>query len=272
MQINSASCQQKHATLRKILRRYKKLAIAFSGGVDSTLLLAVAQQELKGNVLAMTAQSAVHSQYERTAAEVLARRLGAQHVLFTPELLDEPEFTANNPKRCYYCKKCLFKAMRLSAQQHGFINLAHGANCDDNHDYRPGMQAAIEMGIAAPLCEAGLTKADIRQLARQMGLPNWNRPAMACLATRIPYGIPLDRQRLATIEQAESVLREAELTQCRVRYHHHLARIEVGIQDLERMVHHSLRKRIVNELRALGFRYVCLDLEGYVSGKMNRDL
>ncbi len=259
-------------TLHGILGGYRNLAIAFSGGVDSTLLLAVARQQLGEKVVGMTAQSPVYAKFEENQAVELAARMRTRHTLFAPDLLADDAFRANGPERCYHCKKCLFGTMRMAAEKMGFTTLAHGANVDDYHDFRPGLRAAAELGVVAPLSEAGLTKTDIRQLARAMGLPNWNRPAMACLATRLPYGTPIEPVVLSKIEAAEQIVRQMGITQCRVRYHHAIARIEVGIGEIEKLMLQQNRLRIVEALQMLGFRHVCLDLEGYVPGKMNRDL
>ena len=266
------SLERKIETLHDILSGYRNLAIAFSGGVDSTLLLAVARQQLGDSVVAMTARSPVYAKFEENQAVELAGGMGTRHVLFAPDLLADDAFRANGPERCYHCKKCLFGTMRVAAEKMGFTTLAHGANVDDCHDFRPGLRAAAEMGVVAPLSEAGMTKNDIRRLAREMGLPNWNRPAMACLATRLPYGTPIEPVVLSKIEAAEQILRQMGFSQCRVRYHHAIARIEVGIEEIENLMLKKNRLRIVEDLQALGFRHVCLDLEGYVSGKMNRDL
>ena len=266
------SLENKRLALHGVLARYQKLAIAFSGGVDSTLLLAVARQQLGDDIVAMTARSPVNSTFERTQAADLARRIGVRHIEFTADLMADADFRANGPKRCYYCKRRLFSAMQRAAEKIGYTHMVHGANADDCHDYRPGSRAADEMGVAAPLSEAGLTKADIRRLARRMKLPNWNRPAMACLATRLPYGVPIEAGVLLTIEKAEKIIRELGITQCRVRVHTSIARIEVGVEEVEKILARRIRQRIVDDFRALGFRHVCLDMEGYVSGKMNRDL
>jgi uncharacterized protein len=249
-----------------------KLAVAFSGGVDSTLLVAVAKAQLGDRTAAITVQSPLHSKYETAQAIELARAIGVRHIVFKPDLMADKTIRANGPRRCYHCKKVLFSAMQREAAKIGFHQLAHGANVDDCDDYRPGMEAAEEMGVLAPLSEAGLTKDDIRRLAREMGLPNWNKPAMACLATRLPYGTPIDMGVLSKIEAAEACLRKFGIGQSRVRCHGGIARIEVGEGEIERLMVPGARGEVVEALRGLGFRYVCLDLEGYVSGKMNRDL
>ncbi|MFZ1985408.1 MAG: ATP-dependent sacrificial sulfur transferase LarE [Desulfatitalea sp.] len=263
---------QKEAKLIECLKRYATLGVAFSGGVDSTLLLAAAQRVLGQRVVALTAQSDIHPSGEREQALALARQLGVRHILFETHELDDPLFTANSPDRCYHCKKSLFSAIQREATVLGIETLAHGANLDDLSDFRPGFKAAREMGIAAPLIDAGLTKTDIRRLAQRLGLSNWDRPAMACLATRVPYGLTIDPQMLARIDKAETCLRGLGVVRCRVRHHGNLARIEADPADMVQLAEPQCRARVVTALRGLGYAYVCLDLEGYLSGKMNRDL
>jgi uncharacterized protein len=262
----------KQEELQRIISRIETLGVAFSGGVDSSLLLAVARTVLGDRVVALTAASPVHARHELDQALALARRLDVRHVIVRPDVMADANFRSNGHERCYYCKKCLFKTMQKEARTIGIETLAHGANADDILDYRPGRKAAEELGVAAPLSEAGFTKTDIRQLARSIGLPNWNRPAMACLATRLPYGTPIEAAVLRKVEAAEAAIRALGITQCRVRYHQDIARIEVGGDQMEQMLDSGHRQQIVEVLLGLGFYHVCLDLEGYVSGKMNRGL
>ncbi|MDA8141950.1 MAG: ATP-dependent sacrificial sulfur transferase LarE [Desulfobacteraceae bacterium] len=262
-----AACQQR---LAEVLRGYPGLAVAFSGGVDSSVLLAMAKEVLKDQVIALTAESEVHPTGEREAAVAIAQQLKVRHILFRSDELADPQFVSNPKDRCYHCKKRLITAMRPQSAVLGFEILAHGANLDDCSDYRPGLKAAEELGVVSPLVQAGLTKADIRALAKQLGLPNWDRPAMACLATRIPYGVSIERKVLQQIDQAETFLRRMGIDHCRVRHHGELARIEVEARQIERLSKARLRRRIVDELRSLGYAHVCIDLEGYATGKMNR--
>jgi len=262
----------KEERLERCLAQYDSLGVAFSGGVDSSLLLAMAQRVLGQRVMAFTGVSELHPSGEKEQAIEMARHLGVRHLLFDTRELADPRFTANPVERCYHCKIGLFTSMRREAETLGITTLAHGANVDDLSDFRPGFEAAKEMGIVAPLIEAGLHKADIRQLARRMGLPNWQRPAMACLASRIPYGVPIDTKLLARIDQAENALRRLGIEHCRVRHHGSLVRIEVDPAQISRLAETDLRTQLVAVLRGLGYAHVCLDLEGYVSGKMNRDL
>jgi uncharacterized protein len=263
---------RKQMQLERGLAQYASLGVAFSGGVDSTLLLAAARQVLGEKVVALTGMSPVHPSGEKAQALEMARQLGVHHICFETRELADPHFAANPPERCYHCKIGLFNAMRRQAEALGIGTLAHGANVDDLSDFRPGFKAAKEMGIVAPLIDAGLGKAEIRQLARRMGLPNWDRPAMACLASRIPYGIPIETGLLARIDQAESALHHMGIDHCRVRHHGTLARIEVDPGQVARLAAPGLRDQVVAALRAIGYSHVCLDLEGYTSGKMNRDL
>jgi uncharacterized protein len=254
------------------LRRHPNIAVALSGGIDSSLLLTVAHQVHGDRLIAMTGRSPIHPGGEKEASVVLAKQIGVRHILFDTHELDDPAFVRNGKQRCYYCKLSLFRAMRQIAREEGITVLAHGANIDDLNDFRPGFQASRELDIAAPLVDAGISKTDIREMARQMGLPNWDRPAMACLATRVAYGIPIDAGLLGRIDQAEGVMREMGITACRVRHHGHMARIEVPPSQIARLLEPQCRKAIVGRIQKLGYHHVALDLEGYVSGKMNRDL
>ncbi|MBW1859629.1 MAG: ATP-dependent sacrificial sulfur transferase LarE, partial [Deltaproteobacteria bacterium] len=194
------------------------------------------------------------------------------HIIFRSNEMDLPAFLANGPDRCYHCKKLLFQKLLEIAQERGMGRVAHAANMDDLGDYRPGLEAAREMGIMAPLVDSGLTKEEIRFLARKMGLTQWDKPAMACLATRIPYGSPVTDQKLKMIEDAEQFLIDRGFRQCRVRHHGSVARIELDDSGLASIMEADLRKEVVQRLRQIGFLHVVLDLEGYESGRMNRAL
>ncbi|RJQ70966.1 MAG: ATP-dependent sacrificial sulfur transferase LarE [Desulfobacteraceae bacterium] len=264
--------EKKHIELNHCLKKFASLGVAFSGGVDSSLLLAAARQVLGARVIAFTAHSEVHPAGEKEAAIEIARQMGVQHVLFASGEMDDPAFTANPSDRCYHCKKGLLKLMWAQADALGVQALAHGANLDDLSDFRPGFKATEEMGIAAPLIEAGLSKADVRGLAKRLGLSNWDRPAMACLATRIPYGTPIQGSALSRIDKAEAFIRRLGAIHCRVRHHGNLARIEIDPNAVELFAGPRIRGQIVSKLRELGYAHICLDLEGYASGKMNRDI
>jgi uncharacterized protein len=261
---------KKKAALEEILSGFGSLLVAFSGGVDSTLLLAMAARVLKERTVAVTFASPIHPERETGATVQMADTLGVSHRLITSKALSPPELVENTRERCYHCKKALGEKLHEIARELGIPTIAHGANLDDLDDFRPGFRAARELGLVAPLMDAGLTKADIRQLSKQMGLPTWNKPALACLATRIPYNTPLTPEALRKIDAAETAILDQGITACRVRYYGEMARIELPPEDLDRMMKKTLRKKITGRLRDIGFLHVALDLEGYTQGKMNR--
>ncbi len=266
----SVVLENKAHALNTIIGGYQSMGVAFSGGVDSTLLLAAAKKVLGDRVVAFTAVSDIHARGEKELAIDMAREMGVRHVMISTHELDDPDFVGNSVDRCYHCKRRLFLSMQEQAASLGIIVIAHGANLDDVSDVRPGFRAARELSVAAPLIDAGLNKADIRQLARQWGLSNWDRPSMACLATRVPYGTMIHLEMLRQIDRAETMLRNLGVGQCRVRHYGDMARIESDAAWIERMASPPLRRQIVEGLQALGYQHICLDLEGYLSGKMNR--
>ena len=262
--------ESKKERLVQQLRDIDSLVIAFSGGVDSSLLLAVAHETLAEGAVAATATSEIYPVKEKDEAVRFSRDRGIEHIVFHSHEASLPAFVSNGPERCYHCKKSLFQELVEIAASRGIEHVAHGANVDDLDDYRPGLRAAAEMGIMAPLSDAGLKKQDIRFLSREIGLDTWDKPAMACLATRIPYGNPITSEKLRMIEEAETFLLERGFGQCRVRHHGSVARIEVVSEELKMMRRDDLTKAIVNRFRDIGFCHISVDLEGYVSGSMNR--
>lgn len=250
------------------------VVVAYSGGVDSSYLLAASLEALGAQrVLAVTAESPTYPASEREEASQLARELGARHHFIHTTELDDPHFASNPPDRCYYCKTHLFRDLADIAQAEGLPYVIYGATKDDLGDHRPGMRAARECGARAPLLEAQLTKEDVRALSHRMGLPTWDKPAMACLASRIPYQAAITAESLARIEQGEDWLRrEIGLRQIRLRHHDTVARLEVEVPDLPLLLREETRNRIVARLKELGYTYVTVDLEGFRSGSMNQVL
>jgi uncharacterized protein len=261
--------QYKLERLRTRLRHLGSLGLAYSGGVDSTLLLDVAHEVLGEHVVALTVDSPLQSRREVAEALATARRLGVTPRVLKPPIMEVEALRHNPSDRCYACKRLIFGVMREALVPLAVAHLAHGANIDDFQDHRPGFAAAREMGILAPLVDADLSKAEIRELSRQRGLPTWNRPSMACLASRVPYGTAVTRELLARVEAAEEILRGAGFDGLRVRAHGELARIELSPDDIPRLARPEIRAGIVAGLKAAGFRYVALDLEGYVTGSLN---
>jgi uncharacterized protein len=248
------------------------LLVAFSGGADSAYLAWAAHQALGERALAVTALSPSFSAYDREQAEAFARHVGLRHELIATREFENPRYVANNADRCYHCKTELFVELEKLAAARNVAALAYGVNADDMHDFRPGHRAAREHQVLAPLLEAGLTKAEIRELSQQEGLPTWDRPASACLSSRLPYGTPVTLQNLSQVERGEAILRALEFRQFRVRHHGEMARIEIAPEELPRALDARMAQVLAERFKLLGFTYVTLDLEGYRQGSLNAAL
>jgi uncharacterized protein len=267
------STTDKMASLLSTLETMNRVLVAFSGGVDSTFLLHTAAETMGEGVLAVTAVSPALSRADREDARRIARRLGVRHLTVDADDIADPMFAANPPDRCYWCKKRRYTQLRDLARREGIVHVLDGENAEDHRDYRPGIRARQELGIRSPLSESGLTKSEIRRLSAEAGLETHGKPSSACLASRIPYGERITAEKLKRVDAAEEVMRGLGFSgRLRVRSHGELARLEVEPSDLERAATDPVRGRIHGRLRALGFRYVALDLEGYTTGSLNRDL
>ena len=259
--------QEKEHRVVALLKGYGGAAIAYSGGTDSALLTLLAKEALGDKHLAVTAASQTYTGAELQQAKDIAKRFGFNHLVVTTNELDDPQFTANPVDRCYHCKNHLLKIVHAVALQKGFKTILDGTNADDSRDFRPGRKAALEWGVNSPLAEAGLTKAEIRRIAKRKGLPNWNKPANACLASRVPYGTAINLDVLSRIEQAERALFKMGFKHYRVRHHGDIARIELPPDDLLQAV--KQRTQIIKQIKSVGYKFVTLDLAGYQMGCFN---
>ncbi len=255
--------------LREILKNYQSVVVAYSGGVDSTFLLKVAGDVLGDRVMAVTVSSGLMPPAERDKAAGFAREMGVDHQIIRMEEMEVEGIRENCPRRCYYCKRHIFSLIRNSTAGLGYQEVVDASNMDDLRDYRPGMDALRELGIKNPLIEAGINKADIVELSRQLAIPGRDRPADACLASRIPYGEEVTPRKLRQVEEGERILHRYGFRKCRLRHHGDIARIEIDPSHLDRLTDESLRGEIAGGIRELGFAYVTLDLQGYRTGSLN---
>ena len=267
-----SALHNKYRLLQDLLRSYGNVAIAYSGGVDSSLLSYVALEALGDNAVSLTADAPVVPRSEFADSQAFCKRYGIRQVICHPNPIMMEEVRFNAPNRCYVCMKVLFSSLYEEAAKLGVETIADGSNLDDLGDYRPGLKALEELQVNSPLREAGFTKADIRALSRELGLPTWSKQSNACLATRFPYGTEITAQKLSLVDKAESALSGMGFTQLRVRVHNDIARIEVPAVQIETLLRDENRTSIVDALKELGFAYVTLDLAGYRTGSMDEKL
>ncbi|KXZ40492.1 uncharacterized protein SAMN05661008_00810 [Alkalithermobacter thermoalcaliphilus JW-YL-7 = DSM 7308] len=262
----------KYEKLKEIIKELKSVAVAFSGGVDSTFLIKVCKDVLGDNVIAVTATSSTYPEREFKESINLSKQIGVEQIVIESEETEIEGFRKNPPNRCYFCKHELFTKIRKVADEKGIENILDGSNADDLKDFRPGSKAARELNVISPLKEASLTKEDIRQLSKQLNLPTWNKPAFACLSSRFPYGEEITKEKLSMLDKGENYLRDLGFKQFRIRHHGQIARIEVSPEERVKLFDINLLDDINKKLKQLGFLYVTMDLEGYRTGSMNEVL
>lgn len=263
---------EKYEALKAYFRDMGSAAVAFSGGVDSTFLLNAAHEALGEYAVGITAASCIIPSQELKDAEEFCRKWGIRHMVLNNDPLKIEGFAENPPDRCYICKKSIFKEMIRVASENGFGQVVEGSNLDDDGDYRPGMKAIKELGVKSPLKEIGFTKAGIRKVSEWLHLPTWNKPSLACLASRVPYGDVITKEKLEMVEKAEQILHDKGFSQLRVRLHGELARIELMPEEFSVFMKDEMRLAVTAELKALGFTYVTLDTYGYRTGSLNEHL
>ncbi|MCZ6789062.1 MAG: ATP-dependent sacrificial sulfur transferase LarE [Chloroflexi bacterium] len=263
---------QKLQQLGDLLTDMRSVVVAYSGGVDSAFLAAMAHQSLGDQCIAVTASSPSLPPGELEKASDLAKRLGLRHRVIETREVEEPDYAANGPRRCYFCKSHLYRHFQALAKEEGYVHVVDGATLDDNEDFRPGAAAAREWGVRSPLVEVGFTKEEIREHSREMGLPTWDKPAQACLASRVPYGTPVTVEVLGQIGKAERYLHEIGVRQLRVRHHGTTARIELAPEEMPLLIEPAVRQKVVERFKGLGYLYVTVDLEAYQAGSLNREL
>jgi len=266
------SLNDKFSTLKRILGSCKSVLVAFSGGVDSAFLAKAAYDVLGDRALAVTVRSKIHPAFEEREARQIAQAIGVRHLVIDADPLAVPHFAENPPERCYVCKREILSTLKAIAAREGLEKVVEGSNASDTGDYRPGMKAVKELRVASPLMEAGLTKDEIRELSRRAGLATWDKPSYACLASRIPYGEEITEEKLAAVEAAEDYLREKGYRVLRVRHHGAVARIELAPEELKAFIARENTCEVARAIKAMGFSYVALDLDGYRTGSLNEPL
>jgi len=266
------NAEQKEIKLIEILKNAGEIAVAFSGGVDSSYLAYIAHKTLGNKAVAVTALSPTYPEHVRADAEAVAGFIEIKHIFINSNELEIPGFSANPANRCYFCKKELFQEVAAAVRPLGITKVADGSNADDTADYRPGMKAACELGVLSPLMDAGMTKEDIRECSRRASLPTAEKPAFACLASRFPYGTEITEEKLHAVDEMETFLMTNGFRVVRVRHHGEVARVEVSEDEISRLLEPAIRKAITEKARQCGFLYAAVDLKGYRTGSMNEGL
>jgi uncharacterized protein len=270
--LEAVTAEQKEERLTQILRELQRVVVGFSGGVDSAYLAYMANRVLGQNALCVTAISPSYPEFQKTETARFVEQFGLNHLEIESEELDNPAYRENAPNRCYFCKSELFTKLEALAVARNYNAVVDGTNHDDLGDYRPGRSAAKEHQVRSPLLEAQMTKLDIRELSRKAGLPTWDKPALPCLSSRFPYGTSISAEKLSIVDRGETVLRDFGFRIFRVRYHEELVRLEFSPEELPKALNVTMAAILVNRFKALGFKYVTIDLEGYRSGSLNEVL